>query len=88
MAPARVDAFAPERFVFLVERHSELRHDGDIFGIDVQLDLQSVRAVTRRLVQNHVATGHEKQALIPFKKKAGGVGQERVLSKRRNPGYG
>ena len=86
--PARVDAFAPERLVLAIKRDHKLRSDRDIFGINVQLDFQSVRPMTRCLVQNHVAAGHEKQAVIPLEKEAGRVGQERLFSKRRNPSYG
>jgi hypothetical protein len=70
---------APEALAVAIERDRKPGRFGQVVGVGVQLDLDTVGEMQARLVAQHVPAGHQEQPLAARKEKAAGVGQRPPL---------
>jgi hypothetical protein len=71
-----VDSLAPRALAVALERHRKPNRLGHVLGVDVQLNVDAIREVITRLVNQHVSACHQEQSFVALEEKPTRVGQE------------
>jgi hypothetical protein len=58
---------------------------GEIVRVDMQFDLDAIRKVPARLVEQHVPTGDQEKAIATGEEKTTGIGQRALLVEGADP---
>ena len=80
-----VAAIAPQTLALVIERHGEAGRGGEIIGVGVQFDFDTIGMMFAVGIQQHVTAGDQKQALINRVEETTGRGQHLFVVKGPHP---
>ncbi len=67
---ARIASLTPDAPTVLVQHHGEHARAREVLRIGMELDLDAVREVLARFVDQHVPSGHEEQAAVAIEEES------------------